>query len=232
MLITRRAYIRPIRGRTVEIQRKMATDAKCGVIYEHNEFGKSRPDMEARDLWVLSLRAGDEAWLPQLLVLIRTKAELGRTRVSADLAGVLAEIVGRGAVVVDGSDGLRSDSGKAWANRVQSTLQKAHLAHQSNGKISAALKRARAVKAKREGPGMVARWLSPAKSADRRQALITWQSRAFPNADEARKALPDELASASLPTLQRIFHEGRDPARKGMGGRPKVTKPKKLKTRR
>ena len=229
MLITRRAYIRPIRGRTIEIQRKMATDAKCGVIYEHGEFGKSRPDMNDRDMWVLSLRAGDEAWVPHMSVLIRTKAELGNTRVSADIAGLLAEIAGKGAVLVDGSDGLRSDSGKAWANRVQLTVQNAHLAHKSNEKISAALKRARAVKAAREGPGMVARWLSPAKAAERRQALITWQSRAFSNADEARKALPTELANASLPTLQRIFKEGRDPARKGVGGRPK---PKKLKTRR
>lgn len=226
MLKTRRAFIRAIKGLPVQRQRQMATDARCGDIYEHGEF--KRRDMDERELWVRSLRADDVAWVPDLRVLLRPKAELGRSRITADFTGLLAAICSKRAVVEEGTTGIRSDT-KDWANRVQSVAQKAHLAARSTAGINKAAKTARAA---RVGSGLVALWTSPAKEPERRKALVIWQSRSFSNAAAAKAALPDELAKASVPTLQRIFHEGRYPARKGMGGRPKATKSKKLKTRR
>ena len=216
MLKTRRAFIRAIKGLPVARQRQMAIDAGCGEIYEHGDTG--RADMDERNLWVMSLRAADTAWVPDLRVLIRTPAELGRTRVTADLAGCLAEICGKNAVVEEGVSGDRSD-GEDWPNKLKELVQKVHLVNRSRLKVLAGAKTARAAKAERAGSGIVAEWRSPAKAKARKHALVLWQSRSFANWREARAALPGELATASLPTLGRIFTEGRDPSRKGVGGR-------------
>lgn len=210
MLKTRRAFIRAIKGLPIERQRQMATAAKCGDIYEHGDSG----GMDERALWLQSLRADDTAWVPDLRVLLRPKSELGRVRVSSDFTGTIAAICSRRAVVEEGTTGTRSDTYE-WANRVQSVVQNAHLASRSTAKINQATKKAREA---RVGSGLVALWLSPVKEVERRKALVIWQSRSFETAKDAKAALPDDLSRASLPTLQRIFHEGRDPARKGQGG--------------
>ena len=217
MLKTHRAFIRPIKGLPIERQRQMAKDAKCLDVYEHNEFGGRRDE---RADWINSLRANDKAWVPDLRVLIRTPSELGRTRVTADLAACLATICSKGAIVEEGVSGARSD-GEDWPNKLKHLIQHIHLANRSRRQLLASLKKARTEKAKRSGSGIVAEWRSPAKANQRKAALVIWQSRAFTNWQEARAALPGELANASLPTLGRIFIEGRDPSRKGLGGRPK-----------
>jgi hypothetical protein len=217
MLKTHRAFIRPLKGLTIERQRQMAKDALCLDVYEHGEF--KRADMDERTLWLNSLRANDKAWVPDLRVLIRTPAELGRTRVTADLAVCLATICGKGAVLEEGVSGKRSD-GEDWPNQLKDLIQKVHLANRSRRALMASLKKARTEKVKRSGAGIVAEWRSPAKAKALKSALVLWQSRSFANWKDARAALPGELATASLATLTRIFHpHGRDPSRKGVGGR-------------
>lgn len=217
MLKTRRAYIRAIKGLSVERQRQMATDAGCGEIYGGGAHGNS--DADERRLWVLSFRAGDTAWVPDMRVLIFPPEMLGKVRVTADLAGCLAEICSKGAVVEEGRTGDRSD-GEGWPNKLKSLIQTIHLVNRSRLKVLAGAKTARAAKAKRASSGIVAEWAAPAKAKALKQALVLWQSRSFKNWKDARAALPGELATASLATLTRIFHpHGRDPSRKGVGGR-------------
>lgn len=213
---TRRAYLRPVIGLPIETQEEMAKAAKCGVVYKHREFGKDR---DSRELWINSLRDGDKAWVPRLDVLVRPSAELGRTRVSIDLASCLASIAARGATVVDGASGITSRDGQAWTNLVSSTLKRAHMAHRSRKKISATLAKARAARAPR---GMRVKWDAPAMAAEKRKAQIIWQSTAFTSDEDARAALPDELQRVGFKTIRDILG-GRRVKRKGMGGRPKAS---------
>lgn len=219
-LHTRRAFLRAVKGLAIETQEEMAKAAKCGVVYKHREFGKDR---DSRDLWVKSLRAGDTAWVPRLDVLVRPGSELGKTRVSIDLATCLASIAAKGATLVDGASGITSQDGEAWTDLVSSTLRRSHMAQRSQKKISASLAKARAA---RPPIGLQAKWHAPAMAAELRKATIIWQSTAFTSDEEAQAALPEELQATSLPTVRRILG-GRRPKRKGMGGRPKM----KTKTR-
>jgi hypothetical protein len=214
-LKTHRAFIRAVKGLSVETQEAMAKAAKCGVIYRHGEFGKSQ---DARALWINSLRPGDEAKVARLDVLVRPRSELGNVRVSVDLATCLASIAAKGATVVDMSTGITSRDGERWANLVETTLRRSHMAQRSQRKISASLAKARAA---RPPIGLQAKWLAPAMEKERRKAQIIWQSAAFTSDEEAQAALPEELQATSLPTVRRILG-GRRPSRKGMGGRPKV----------
>lgn len=219
-LKTHRAFIRAVKGLSVETQEEMAKAARCGVIYKHGEFGKGR---DARALWINSLRPGDEAQVARLDVLVRPRSELGNTRVSTDLAACISAIAGRGAILVDLKTGITSRDGEAFQKLVEDTLRRSHMAQRSQRKISASLAKARAA---RPPIGLQAKWLAPAMEKERRKAQIIWQSSAFTSDEEAQAALPEELQATSLPTVRRILG-GRRPSRKGMGGRPKATSKRK-----
>lgn len=203
-----RAFLRPVNGLPIEVQRKMAADAGCGVVYEHSEWGKARNE---RDMWARSFRPGDTAWVARLDVLGRRKGEGDKKlRVGADLAALLAEIVARGAILVEGATGIKSTDSKAFADRVGWAVQRAHLASRTSKKIRSAVAKARAARQ----PGIVARWSAPAMASERRKALIIWTSHEFTSDEEAIAALPDELAKTSTPTIRRLLGRRRPGKRK------------------
>lgn len=190
----------------------MAKDAGITVTYEHDEAGAS---ISSREMWIKSLRAGDEAWLPRLDVLVLPKNRRKGERATTDLSGVIAEILGRGAIIVDGTTGVTSRDGKAWRERVEWAMREV-----AKGRPS----RAKAIKAGRKGGAVLkaraveALWKSPGKTKERERWSSVWRDTKFANAQEAADAMPPPL-TARVHLCRRIFGR-RDPLAKFTGGRP------------
>lgn len=210
-----RAYIRAIPGLPIVRQREMAADAGCGVVYEYREF----KHMDIRAQWAKAFQPGDTAWLPSILVLVTPPADRKpRSRPVSDMAAVIADVLARGAIIVDGRTGITSKDGSRWANHVEWAAAKASQGERSLKSQRKAISAAHAAR----GPGMVARWRAPAKKADRDKARAIWCSTLYSSDDEARAWLPEELSTLSGSSLRRIFGPRR-PGDKRAGGRPKIS---------
>lgn len=199
----------------------MAEDAKCNVIFQ---YGDSKRDVRAD--WMMSLRAGDTAWLPSVLCLVVPPADRPkRFRPVADLGAVLAELCSRGVVIYDARADLQSvnpenpddlETPRRWADHVRWAMERASQGERSLASLARARKKAHG---KRE-PGIVTRWKAKAKAADLKAARLIWTSSTFTSDVEAAAALPEDLAKLSGPTLRRILGRRR-PGDKRAGGRPR-----------
>lgn len=209
------AYLRPAPRLPLSTQRDMAADAGIKRIFEHGEAGRQ----DVRSALIRSLRPGDTLWLPRLDVLAAPEADRvkGKRRVMAkdDLAAAIADVLGRGAIIVDGMIGVTSRDGAAWADRVQWAMRRVSSGIPSRAE---ARKRARKGGAAMAAASVANRWLAPAMDKTRERWAAVWRDPKYPNAQAAADALPEPL-TGRVHLARRIF-DGRDPARKGVGGRP------------
>lgn len=197
----------------IETQRWMAQDAQITVVYEHGEAGRS---VDVRSAYVRALRPGDEAWVPRLDVLVLPKAERGKVRATTDLAATIADILGRGATIVDGATGITSRDGSAWKERVEWAMRQVAAGRMTHAKAKKTGAKGGAVmKAK----SLVTRWKSPAMKAEHAKWLAVWRSRDYTNDQQRADAMPEPLTGKKH-MCRRIFGRA-DPKAKFKGGRPR-----------
>lgn len=213
-----RGYISPTPGLSIEMQRRMAADAGCAVVYE---FGvRDTGGLLPRDRWMSTLRRGDVAWLPAVRCLVLPKQ--GRPsgyRPMPDMCRALNLMLAIGVIIADARAGITSETPEAWANHV----------YNEGRKVSAGLRpehirveMRRAADAVRQ-PGLKARWHAPAKRADLVRQRAIWTSAL--DDDEVLKHLDDGLAGYSLKTLYGVLGVRR-PNDPGAGGRGRKRKQK------
>ena len=207
-----RAYLQPLRNLPVETQREMATDAGITVIYELDEAGASH---DSREMWIKSLRAGDVAWVPRLDGLALPKRRRKGKRATTDLSGAIAEILGRGAIIEDGTVGVTSRDGTAWRERVEWAMREVAKGRPSRAKAAKAGRKGGAVLKAR---AIMTLWLSPGKATERERWGAVWRDTKYPNAQAAADAMLEPL-TGRVHLCRRIFGR-RDPLAKFTGGRP------------
>lgn len=207
----RRAYLQAVRNLPIETQREMAKASGITVVYE---FGEGGANSRSRDHWVGSLRAGDEAWVARLDALALPKRARGHVRASADLSAVIADILGRGAVIVDGMTGVTSRDGKRWKERVAWALAEVAKGRPSRAK---AQKAGRVRGAQITARAIEAAWKSPAFAAKRRELEPIWRDPIRTDWDAAAAAMPEPFTGRKW-LCYRVFG-ARDPIKKRRGGR-------------
>lgn len=210
----RRAYLRDVGNVPIEQQKWMATDAQITVVYEHGEAGRN---YDVRSAYVRALRAGDEAWVPRLDVLVLPKAERAGTRATTDLASVIADILGRGAIIVEGATGITSRDGSKWKERVEWAMRQAGAGRMTRAKAKRiGAKGGAVVKAK----AVATRWLAPAMKREREQWASVWRDPVHNNDDQAASAIDVPELRGRKWLCRRIFG-ARRPGDKRAGGRPR-----------
>ena len=197
----------------IETQRWMVQETGITVVYEHGERGRK---IDIRSAYVRALRPGDEAWVSRLDVLCAPRNERGKTRATTDLASVIADILGRGAIIVDGATGITSRDGQRWKERVEWAMRQV-----AAGRMTTA--KARKVGAK-GGAVMKAKsietlWNSPSMAAEKKKWLAVWRSRDYSNDKQRAAAMPEPLRDR--PHLCRRIFKRADPKAKWKGGRPR-----------
>ena len=214
---THRAYLAPLPRLTLARQAAMAEAAGCGVVYGHaTRRGKDVGDRKDFDLWVSSLRPGDVAWVPDLRVLVPA----GVRHPSRAMSVAVASILARGAVLVDGMHGARSDS-KEWPEQIDAALRRLQQGRRDPKEQRASARKASdAALASREASSIRKQWESDAYRAKREAMRPLWMSMEYKSDAAAQSALPDpDLRAVSTDTLRRIFGRRRD-GRLHFGGRP------------
>lgn len=208
----RRAYLRNVGNMPIETQRWMVQDTGITIVYEHGERGRK---IDIRAAYVRALRPGDEAWVPRLDVLCAPRNERGMTRATTDLASVIADILGRGAIIVDGATGITSRDGQRWKERVEWAMRQV-----AAGRMSRATARKVGAKggAVMKAKSIVTRWKSPAMKRERDRWLAVWRSRDYTNDQQRADAMPAPLTGKKH-MCRRIFGRA-DPKAKWKGGRP------------
>lgn len=212
-----RGYISPTPGLSIEMQRKMAADAGCAVVYE---FGKADTGgMLPRDRWMQSLRRGDVAWVASIRCLVFPKRDRPeKYRPVPDMCRALNLMLATGVIIADAKAGITSETPELWAEHV----------YNEGRKISAGLrpehvrvKMRQAAEAVRQ-PGLKARWHATAKRADLKRQKVIWTSAL--SDEDVREHLDPELAGYSLRTLYGVLGHRRpnDPGAGGRGRKRKV----------
>lgn len=213
-----RAYLRAIPGLPIARQREMAADLNPHATYEWNEA----KGMNARTLWLRSLREGDTAWVPSLMCLVLPPdGRPERYRPTSDLGSVLAELCARRVEIVDEKAKVSTRDPNKWAAHVRLSMDRASQGERSRRTLLRSIKKAQEARA----PGVVTRWLADAKAKERRQAMLIWTSTTFTSDVEAAAALPPELAALSGSSIRRILGPRR-PNDPSAGGRGKTRKTK------
>jgi len=210
LLKTPIAYIRARPGLPVDVQRELAREAGCAVIYEHGEH--KRRDMRAEWLKGLGTARDQVAWVARLDVLLKPKSELpAGTRPTRDFAVALAAVAAKALKVVEGTTGASSAISADWQDRVSWAMHRATggtprdiEAQRRHGKRGGAITRSRSV---------VVKWQSRPWAEKRRAAGVVWRDPECENWQEARARLPDELRELSFTSLWRLLGP-RDPRRK------------------
>lgn len=211
----RRAYLRAVPGMTIETQRWMAQDTKITVVFE---AGVGHNSVSNLANYITSLRPGDEAWVPRLDVLSMAKADRGTRSAAGVLGSAIADILGRGAVIVEGSTGITSRDGERWKQRVDKAMSIV-----SSGRMTRA--KARKVGAKGgaviKGRAVTTLWNAPGKKAEKARWASVWRDPLHNNDQAAADAIePPELHGR--PYICRRIFGPRRPGDKRAGGRPRA----------
>lgn len=212
-LKNRRAFLRAVQGIPLDRQRVMATGYRCAVIYD----GGTRRE---RDLFVSSLRAGDHAYVPRLDCLLLPKSERGKVRPTADLTGAITALLLSPALIVEGASDVTSADREAFANQVQSAVQRVSSGYRSPAALRKIGKKGAALKAL---GSPVIKWRGEAMADEHERQRQIWTSALYMSDDAAREHLCDELRGLSNSTVRRIFG-ARRPNDKSAGGRPPKSK--------
>lgn len=207
-----RAYLRQLKGLTVERQRAMCEAAFPGTSITYY-------DAHEREAWLRALRADEIALVARLDVLPEPKRPGIKTRPMADFSAVLSEAQRRAHTIMDAEARLSSID-KGWRELVEYHGQRIARGHRELPK-----KRAARMSRKRwdaAEPGVVNRWRSPAMRAEFDRWSQHWRDPQH-TAATAFAALPEYLQKefGSLTTARRIFGPrttgklGRRPKRRG-----------------
>jgi hypothetical protein len=201
-----RAWLREAPGWT-EDQQEADVRAWCKdhgwrvAIYKASELD--------REKWVAALRDNEAAILPRLDIIVAPPKKR-ETRPTQDFTRWLDRIRAKSLVVVDVWHSARSDDAERWdaalmaaLRRVGSgrrTLPKEEARRMQRGSVKSRAARSAATAASIKWRGMKER-----QSKEWKTACAIWRSRDFANADEALRALPEELHALKRNTLMRIF---------------------------
>lgn len=204
------AYIRARPGLPVDVQREMAREAGCTIIYEHGEHKKR--DMRAEWIKGLGIARDQIAWVARLDVLLKPKGELeDGVRSTRDFAVALAAVAAKALKVVEGSTGATSAISADWQDRVSWAMHRATggttrdiEAQRKHGKRGGAITRSRSV---------VVKWKSRPWTDRRRAAGVVWRDPECERWQDARDRLPEELQALSFTSLWRLLGP-RNPKRK------------------
>lgn len=210
LLKTTIAYIRARPGLPADVQRELAREAGCTVIYEHGEH--KRRDMRAE--WIKGLGVGRDinAWVARLDVLLKPKSELPEgVRPSRDLATAISAAAAKAHALVEGTTGATSELSQEWQDRVSWAMHRATggtprdiEAQRRHGKRGAAITRSRSV---------VVKWRSRPWAERRRAAAVIWRDPECERWQDAATRLPEELRGLSFTSLWRLLGP-RNPKRK------------------
>lgn len=166
------------------------------VVYRESKLG--------REKWLKSIRETDAAVLPRLDIIVNRD---GTRRPSVDLTITLDQLRAKAALVVDVSAGATSVDGKRWTDAIEAAMRRvtAGGGRKLHGKPGREMARKSADL--RTARSLVAQWTDDNPPARKRLKhwRAVWMSRDFANADEAKRAMPEELQSLSRRSLERIF---------------------------
>lgn len=205
-----RAYLRAIEGLPLDRQRALCSAVANATFYEGDE----------RDGWLRALRRDEAALVARLEVIAAPKA-IGGKRPLVDFTATLSVLLHKARVVVDAETGITSDDGRKWSDLVEWTAQRI-----ATGSRRLPRKRAKSMAAKRWGaaePGLVERWRSPAKKADRERWASVWRDPAYANAEAAANAVDVAELRGRETACRRVFGPRR-PGDPRAGGRPRKRK--------
>lgn len=208
------AYVRAVPGLPADVQRELAEEFGCRVIYEHKEMGK-HVDMRAEWIKGLGTARDTVAWVARLDVLLKPKPEMvGKMMPTRDFAITLASVAAKASEIVEGLDGASSSIGSEWADRVSWAMHRATggtakdiEAQRRHGKRGGAIIKSRSV---------VVKWRSRPWAERRRAAAVIWRDPECESWQDAAARLPDELRGLSYTSLWRLLGP-RDPRSKGRG---------------
>lgn len=158
-----------------------------------------------RAAYVRAIRSTEAAVLPRLDIIVSPpKQRQGRP--SHEFARLLDQIRSRAAVVVDIWHDARSDDCKSWDIALSAALRRVSSGRKALAKPEAKAMQAKSVERRREN-SPIARWagLKERGHRDYKTALAMWRSREYQNAAAAQLALPEELHSVSMSSLNRLF---------------------------
>lgn len=209
-----RGYLSPTPGLSIEMQRRMAADAGCTVVYEHGPV--DRGGLHPRDRWMQSLRSGDTAWLPAIRVLVLPREHRPKDyRPVPDMCRALNLLLASGVIVTDARARITSETPETWAEHVYNEGRKISAGLRPEHVRRKALAAADAVRQ----PGLKARWHAPAMAKRLKLQKAIWTGAG--SIEDVRELLDPELSGASTRTLYDILDVRRpnDPA---AGGRGKV----------
>ena len=209
-----RAYLRGIPGLHIEVQRRMAKDAGCHVVYEAGETGAGALGVRGR--WLASLMPGDTAWLPSILCLVLPlKERSGGYRPTSGLCATIVRVMATGAIIVDKRAGITSESPREWANHVLLSSNKASQGERPEHVRERAAKKARAARL----PGLKLRWHQPEMASRLELQRVIWTGAG--SLDRVMRHLDPELRGCASRTLYDILGPRR-PDDPGAGGRGKT----------
>lgn len=207
-----RGYISPTPGLSIEMQRRMAADAGCKVVYENGKIDTGGMIPVLR--WISSLRAGDTAWLPSVMCLVIPKRDRPADyRPMSSTCMMLNQILAMGVTIVDARARVSSRDPEAWAKHVFACSQRI-----SSGTRTLASRRMAAKKATAAiEPGLKARWSVPEMAAKLVLQKALWTGAG--TIKDARELLDEDLRRASTRTLYSLLGPRR-PHDPKAGGRP------------
>lgn len=211
-----RAYVRAVRGATVEQQRKLVSEAATAVgapltIYEES-------DGTVVDALIRATRGDELVILPRLHVLAPAKKEGGK-RPLVMFTTRLQSLVRRAAYILDADSKISSNDEK-WDDLVEWTGNLV-----AKGGRVLTRKKAQEMAAKsaaRAEPGVVERWSAPHMEKHRDQLGSVWRDTArHKTAEAVWNSLPPEMREefGSLRTFRNVLGPRR-PGDPRAGGRP------------
>jgi hypothetical protein len=210
--LNRRAYLRSVANLPLETQREMARDANASIVVAH---GVGKNGLPRRSNWIGALLPGDVAWVARLDVLGAPKGERGGKLAVVDWSSVVAQILGRGAVIMEWSTGVTSEDGAQWKRRVEWAMKQV-----ASGRMSRATAKKVGAKggAVLKSRAVTTRWKSPGMKAEFDRWAAVWRDSQYANDQEAADAIevPDLQGRKYL--CRRLF-DRRQPRNKRAGGR-------------
>lgn len=210
------AFVRGLRGHSVEHQRKLIAayvQQRGGRIVSEYTAGASGSD---RDEWIKRVRS-DEAAIVAGLFVIAEPAAKGR-RPTADFARAMVSVISRAGVVICAHSGVSSTDGEAWEALIERDGVKVAVGRQLSRKRAQAMHRK---SRERASPAVIAEWSAPNMRAELARWSQWWRDPQFPSALAAYEAMPDDVREriGSLTTARRLFGRRR-PGDPKAGGRP------------
>lgn len=217
------AFYRPIKGHSVEHQRKLVlayVQQRGGRIVA--EYTANLKSLGERDEWIARTRKTEAAIVAGLFVIPEPAAK--GSRPTADYARAMMQLFSRAGIVVEAMSGITSADGEAWENLIYD-----HSIKTARGRVltTREAKKMSAESQRRRGPDIAPAWNAPNMRAEKIRWQQHWRDPAFSSARKAFDAMPADIRESlgSYRTAINVLGKRR-PGDKSAGGRP-PKKPKK-----